>query len=406
MSTFPKGKSASYYQKALEAISRVEKLILTVSNRQHLLRTILEEAIDIGEAESGSLFLYDPEGNDLYFAIALGTKASSLLNMRVPIGKGIVGSCLQERTSIIVNDAQKDPRFYKNIDQQTKYTTKNLISIPLFDQDDYLGAIQILNKKGGKDFTSDDASILELLGHHAAITLKLANLIEDNIQFERKAAVADAMSGISHYIKNILTGLLSSKAIVSSYVKEENDQVLHRCWKILEKNITLISDLVQDMLTYSKSRKQEKVKGNINEVLRDVCELYNVSFQNASLQLIQDLDDKLPYSYFDAISLKRCFLNIIGNSLDALKEKGSSLTVRTATDSDDTILVEFIDDGPGIPEGIADKIFTPFFSTKKKKGTGLGLPITKKIIQENGGEIKVSSHKDEGTTFSIVLPST
>ncbi len=398
-------KNDSYYQKALETLLRVEKLILTVSNKKHLLRSILEEAIDIGRAESGSLFLYDPEANDLYFAIALGTKADSLINVRIPMGKGIVGSCLQERTPIIVNDAQNDERFYKQIDRKTDHTTRNLISIPLFDQEDYLGAIQILNKQNNEDFNKDDAAILELLGHHAAISLKLATLIEDNIQYERKAAVADAMSGISHYIKNILTGLLSSKAIINTYIEKEDDAVLQRCWQILEKNINLISDLVQDMLTYSKARKEEKVKGNINDVLDDICALYSVQFQNAGIQLTQDFDRNLPESYFDPVSLKRCFLNIISNSLDALKEKGDSLAIRCILDNENNIQIDFADNGPGIPEEMLEKIFTPFFSTKKKKGTGLGLAITRKIIQENGGEIRVSSCKDKGTTFSILLPT-
>lgn len=405
MDTSSSHQSIVYYQKALDAVSRVEKLILTTSNKKNLLNAILQEATEIVQAESGSLFLYDPEENDLYFAVALGTKADSLINLRVPMGKGIVGSCLQERKCIIVNDAQNDARFYKGIDQKTQYITRNLISLPLFDKDEYLGAIQILNKKNG-DFTEDDAAILELLGHHAAITLKLATLIENNIQFERKAAVADAMSGISHYVKNILTGVLSSKAIISNYIEKEDETVLQRCWQILEKNINLISDLVQDMLSYSKSRKEEKVKGNVNEVLEDVCALYSVQFQNAGIKLTEDFSGQIPDSHFDPVSIKRCLLNIISNALDALKEKGNSLIIRSSLDDEQNIRIDFIDNGPGMPEEIMQKIFTPFFSTKRKKGTGLGLAITRKIIQENGGEIDVSSEPDKGTTFTITMPAT
>lgn len=391
------------YEKTFESLKKIEGLILSSSNKNTLLKEILHETMEVVDAEAGSLFLYDEETSELYFAVAYGDKADSLLNLRIPIGKGIVGSCIKEKQSILVEDVSNDERFFKNIDKKSNYVTKSIISTPLYENEELLGAIEVLNKKDGSSFTSEDVQIMELIAHTAGIALKISNLIDEKVQFERKAAVADAISGISHYVKNILTGLLSSKSIIKNFMDQLDNPMAHKCWNILEKNINLISDLVQDMLSYSKFRKRTVSSTSVKMIINDIYDLYVVQFKNADKNLFMELPEALPMISCEETSTKRCFLNIISNALDAMSEKGTFLKIQ-AEQKDDQLIIDFEDDGSGIPADILEKIFNPFFSTKKNKGTGLGLAVTKKIIEENGGSISVKSEIDKGTTFTIVFP--
>ena len=393
-----------FYEKVFNHLEKIERLILSSEDKNTLLRRILEEIMQSVDAEAGSLFLYDEAENDLYFTVAIGEKADSLLNVRIPFGKGIVGSCVKERRTILVKDVQSDGRFFKNIDEKSKFKTRTLIAVPLYDKGELLGAIEVLNKSNNRRFDENDEKVLKILAQNAAIALKIFNLIDEKVQFERKAAVADAIAGISHYVKNILTGILSSKGIIDSFIEKKADGVIKRCWAILDKNINLISNLVQDMLTYSKIRKHTFVETNINVLIKDCVELYDMKFKNTGLKITAELDKSLPIVYVNPNSIKRCFLNIINNALDALSKKGSFLKIITKYENPH-VKIFFIDNGPGIPKEIIHKIFNPFFSTKKGKGTGLGLAITKKIIEENGGTISVVSEEGKGTSFEISFPA-
>ena len=116
--------------------------------------------------------------------------------------------------------------------------------------------------------------------------------------------------------------------------------------------------------------------------------------------------DDLPPIPADSAGLHQAFLNLVTNALDAVEPETGAVTVSSKYDSmHRNVIVQVVDNGSGIPAGQVDRIFTPFYSSKGQKGTGLGLAVAKKVVEEHQGTIKVESKPSEGTTFTISLPA-
>jgi two-component system NtrC family sensor kinase len=166
--------------------------------------------------------------------------------------------------------------------------------------------------------------------------------------------------------------------------------------------------IVQNLLFFARKQKPERTLSDINDILEKTVELRSYELQVNNIEISQELDRDLPKTIADAHQLQQVFLNIVTNAEQAMLEfrgKGR-LTIRTRTDAQNArIVVEIIDDGPGIPENNLTKIFDPFFTTKDVgKGTGLGLSISYGMIKEHGGNIYARSRQGEGAAFVIELP--
>jgi len=161
---------------------------------------------------------------------------------------------------------------------------------------------------------------------------------------------------------------------------------------------------VLDMLAYSKDRKPDIQPCHINGVCKEAAELCHDRIMTKHGKLQLDLDPKLPRIFADPQGIHRCLLNLLTNAIDALDEEEGEVKISTQKQGESEILITVDDNGAGIPEHIRQRIFDVFFSTKGSQGTGLGLAVTKKIIEEHGGSIEVQSSEDQGTKFFIRLP--
>jgi signal transduction histidine kinase len=246
--------------------------------------------------------------------------------------------------------------------------------------------------------------LLDAIGNAAGIAVENAQLYNDKIHNERLAAMGQAISGLSHYIKNIVAAMDTSHAMVEKALAAEDLNVINRVWKILRRSNQRISNLVLDMLAYSKERKPDIQPCHLNDVCKEAAELCHDRIKTKHGKLELDLDPKLPRILADPQGIHRCLLNLLTNAIDALDEEGGEVKISTQKQGEKEVLITIDDNGAGIPEDICKRIFDVFFSTKGSQGTGLGLAVTKKIIEEHGGSIEVQSSEDQGTKFFIRLP--
>jgi two-component system NtrC family sensor kinase len=182
-----------------------------------------------------------------------------------------------------------------------------------------------------------------------------------------------------------------------------------------KENLTKINNLalrcqkiVQNLLSFARKQKPERTLSDINEIIEKTIELRSYELQVNNILLTRDLDKHLPKTIADAHQLQQVFLNVLTNAEQAMLEahgKGH-LIIRTHSELQKSlIVVEVIDDGPGISESHLTRIFDPFFTTKEVgKGTGLGLSLSYGMIKEHGGNIYARSSIGEGSTFVIELP--
>ena len=269
-----------------------------------------------------------------------------------------------------------------------------------------IGVLEVLNKNNRAKFTQEDLQLLEFFADQAAIAIENALLIREKVEAERLAAFGVAIAGISHYIKNVLAGIMGSSSLIDMGFEAENYQLIKDAWPVMKRSNNKISDLVQDMLNYSKRREPEWQDGNLNSVLHDVYENQVERSKEKQVELILDMQDDIPDSQFDPRALCDSVLNLCGNAIEACADlQDVKVTLKSEYDADkDQFHIAVIDNGPGIPEAIQAKIFDAFFSTKGSKGTGLGLAVTRKVIEEHNGQLILESEEKVGTTFHLYIP--
>jgi len=159
------------------------------------------------------------------------------------------------------------------------------------------------------------------------------------------------------------------------------------------------------MLAYSKERKPDTQPCPLNDVCKEAAELCHDRIKTKHGKLHLDLDPKLPKIQADPQGIHRCLLNLLTNAIDALDEDGGEVKISTQSQGENEVLITVEDNGAGIPEKIRQRIFDVFFSTKGSQGTGLGLAVTKKIIEEHGGAIEAESTPGQGSKLTIKLPA-
>ncbi len=239
---------------------------------------------------------------------------------------------------------------------------------------------------------------------------KIKRLEQELIQSERLAAIGQTVASLAHYMKNILFGLKGGVYLVNTAPKVSESDSFETGWDMVERNMGRISDLVLDLLEYSKEREPEFESCSINEIANEVCGIMETTAKEHSIAIIKTFDPSIQDTLLDYKGIHRCLLNLVSNAIDAClfdpsKDKKWAVQVKTALGNDDMIRFEVSDNGCGMDEKVKKNLFTSFFSTKEGKGTGLGLLITQKIVQEHNGIITVESQLGEGSTFTIQLPS-
>ncbi|MCH8332475.1 GAF domain-containing protein [Candidatus Sumerlaeota bacterium] len=395
-------------QRIVDAFARVVQAIQDVTDVPHLLQTIMTESKVLLDAETSSLFLYDPERNDLYFDVVVGSITEEAKSIRVPLDKGIVGAAATERKTQVVNDIAADTRHFQKVDKSSGFVTRNLVACPMIRNDRLIGVLEVLNHRGDYDFDEMDSTVLEIMAEHAAAAIENARLIQANMQAERLAALGTATASLAHYIKNILTPLKGSSTLIDLGLKTNNSEIIEQTWPIMKRATTKISKLVQDMLTVSREREPEREAVDLGEMIEEIVKDSQERAAASGIELPLELDPDLPLASLDPSRLHDSILNLVGNAIEALQESGMQegwVRVRASFDKEkNVIVVEVEDNGPGMPPHVCKRIFEPFYSTKGSRGTGLGLAVVEKTIEEHGGKLTLESEVGKGTKFTIELP--
>jgi PAS domain S-box-containing protein len=229
---------------------------------------------------------------------------------------------------------------------------------------------------------------------------------------DRLAVIGQTVAGLAHGIKNILQGLEGGVFVVQTAIEDSDKALLERGWDMVQNNIRRISDLVKDLLSYSKERVPQYEEVDPNKLVEEVCALFEPMAAKKSIVIERQLDKEIDEScklLLDQRGIHTCLSNLVSNAIDACesdaKDVQHRVIVKTELDSECWITFQVSDNGCGMSEDTKRKIFSSFYSTKGSRGTGLGLLVTSKIVLEHGGELFFESQEEEGTTFTMRLPA-
>jgi signal transduction histidine kinase len=177
--------------------------------------------------------------------------------------------------------------------------------------------------------------------------------------------------------------------------------------KIVDEEAKRCKRIIQDLMDYARPRSTDLAVTDLAAVIEKTLQLIENRLYKQKVTAVKQIEPDLPQLYADPQQLEQVLLNLYLNAIDAMPD-GGTLTIATKVESMDggrpLIVLSVTDTGFGIEQQDLGKIFQPFFTAKKRRGLGLGLPICNRIIKNHGGKIEVDSQPDKGTTFKIRLP--
>jgi len=227
------------------------------------------------------------------------------------------------------------------------------------------------------------------------------NLEQQIIQTEKLATIGQLAAGIAHEIGTPLNIISGNAEFIQMDMKESDDS--YQGLTTIIEQTKRISVLIRQLLEFARPKILSLQPVNLNSVIANVLEFVRLQFSKNGIEIKTAFENDLPKVYGDPALLYQVFLNIIINAYQAMN-KGGMLLIKTSTEegSAKKVAIAIEDTGEGITPENLGKLFTPFFTTKEPgKGTGLGLAVTQRIVQEHSGAITIDSHRGKGTVVTI-----
>ncbi|MCF6095439.1 HAMP domain-containing histidine kinase [Thermovorax subterraneus] len=222
---------------------------------------------------------------------------------------------------------------------------------------------------------------------------------DDKVPSESLSVIGELAASAVHEIKNPLFSIRGFLQILDNTLSESDKRKEYV--KIMISEVDRLESLVKDFLMLAKIKSDSKELVWVCELIKEVIELYKNSFEKKKIQFKLCINDESIFLWADRDQLEQVFINLIQNAFEAVEEGGSIDII--VSKLNEKVTVEVKDNGRGIGPEVKDKIFSPFFTTKKN-GTGLGLFISKRIVENHGGNIYFNSVEEEGTTFVVEFP--
>ena len=215
------------------------------------------------------------------------------------------------------------------------------------------------------------------------------------------------IGSISHGIKGIMTGLDGGMYWLDTGIEKGNQERIEKGWDVIKLMVDRLKNMVLNLLYYAKERDLNWERTDVLSLAKDVASTVEPKIKGYSIEFIHDFDRSIGKFEVDTSVVSSALINILENAMDACiedKSKKSHKIIFSVTQDKDHIVFDIHDNGMGMDRETRENIFTLFFSSKGSKGTGLGLFVSNKIIQEHGGSIRADSTPGQGSHFNIRLP--
>jgi len=412
------GNPSPWLARARSNLQVMYRTALAVSHTldiDQLLNRIMQLIFEWVEADRGCIMLMNRETGELEPKVRRNRKGVSS-DEKLSISKTILDFVAQHKEGVLTSDAREDDRWTPAA-SILQMGIREAICVPMQGRYDVVGIIYIdtslspqrmISTGMHNKFTDEHLKLMIAIAHQAALAVEDTRYYSAMVQAERLAAVGQTIAMLSHHIKNILQGIRGGSYLIEMGLSAHDENVVRKGWDMVDRNQNKISALVMDMLTFSKEREPEPVPSNMNDLISEIIELMHARAEELHVKLVWQPAENMPVLTFDPEGLHRAVLNVVTNAVDACeKQENGRVTVSTQYDATDGMLRVVVEDtGVGIPQEDLEKIFAIFVSHKGGRGTGLGLPVSQKILKEHGGRILVESKVGAGSRFTLELPAT
>ena len=380
-----------------ERVIGYEGLNIDISERKRMERELKEAnkfLTNLIESSVDGIIVTDMKGNILIF----NRGAENILgyNAEEVVGRMNIQSIYPPGVAKEVMEKLKNPD-YGGVGKLTSFPIAHLRKDGEIIEGDL--SASLIYDENGKEIAS--VGIFKDLRERLRIERELREMQQALLQSEKLAAMGKLTSQIAHELNNPIYGIMNTLELLKTEVPPESKR--RRILELSLSETQRLAEMLRNMLSFSKPEEEKRRPVKINELVEGILLVMEKQMRESNIKVETYFDETLPEVMASTNQMRQVMLNLLKNAKEAMP-KGGSLTVRTSRE-DHKVMVAIQDTGVGIPEALRDKIFEAFFTTKQKvKGVGLGLSVCYGIIKDHGGEIRVESEVDKGTTFTILLP--
>lgn len=320
----------------------------------------------------------------------------------------IVDHVIEKHEGILCSNSMSDSRF-GGTDEDGSVAAmglRSVICVPMISREEVLGVIYVDCDIATHIYTEAQLRLVAAIGKMAGLAIEHARLVHERMRTERLTATGETVAALSHYIKNILQGMMGGSDIVEMGLRGQELATVDQGWQIVQRNLDKIYSLTMNMLAFAKHREPRREPVPFGKVVEDVLKLVQRRADDKGVLLKREVDEEIPAMPMDEDGIHQVVMNIVNNAIDAAPKSTGVVTVKASFDaSAESAVLTVGDNGPGIPKEVGERVFDAFFSTKGHGGTGLGLAVAKKIVDEHFGSIGITALEGQGTLIRVVLPS-
>lgn len=379
-----------------------------------LMRQVLDLIFQWIECDRGCIMLLDEISGHLTPACFRDRKPGRS-PARMTISRTILDYVVNRMEGVLTSNAQQDQR-WETAGSIVTLGVREAICVPMQGRYGTVGAIYVdtsialglaaEKKNEFARFQEEHLKLLIAIGNQAALAIEDTQFYHAMVQSERLAAMGQTIANLSHHVKNILQGMRGGSYLIQSGLDQEDFNVVKKGWRIVERNQERISNLVMDMLSFSKEREPDLQICDLRETIGEVIELLQTRASESNTKLLWQRPESFSLVRFDPEAMHRAVLNVAMNAIDAVETReGGWVTVRVAARPETgQVEIHVEDNGEGMAEEDIARAFSVFESKKGARGTGLGLPVSRKTLREHGGDIEVTSQPGKGTHFILRWP--
>jgi signal transduction histidine kinase len=381
-----------------QSLRRLLEISTTLSSTldlKQLLLMVIDTVTDLTDTEASSMLLVDRTTGKLHFAAATGMQPPRE-EMVVPMEGSLAGWIVRNGQPLILDDVQQDGRHYAAVDSTTQFVTRDMLGVPLITRGEVIGALEAINKRNGKGYTEQDVALMQALASQAAVAIENARLFHQT----------DLIAELMHEVKTPLLSITTASELLA----RQSDPAGQELLVLIQKQINRLSKLTRDFLELSRLESgRVHLRLETVDLAHIVGEVINLEASRAAekqITLQTDIPPELPPVSVDPARMQQVFINLVSNAIKYNREGGTVTICVKITNGE--IIIEVIDTGWGIEAADLPHLFDRFYRVPDKEGfsegTGLGLPITRKIIEAHHGRVHVASIPGQGSTFTCNIP--
>jgi signal transduction histidine kinase len=397
----------------LDLLVEIDRALLAADGVQAVLDVVVERARALLPAAAASVAVLNPRTSALVFRSASGVGDDRIVDRAIPADMGFAGLAFAERCTVRVDDASRDPRHLQRVAKITAFEPGPLIVAPLLvprtdgsDEDErVLGVITVLRAQNDPPFSASDERLVNLIGNRVAFAI-------DVEERKEKARAKDRLESMGRMLAGIIHDFRTPMTVIAGYVQlmatTESAEERQQNAEMVMQSTEQMSAMIRELLAFARGDSEVLLrKVWIENFMRDCGEVLRRLVPGDAIDLVIEVRSQAAVR-IDDLKLKRALANLVRNAREALEQQppaqGRGRIEVTVTTDGDVVVVRVADNGPGLPAAIEERLFQEFATWGKAHGTGLGLALVKRIVDEHQGTVVVDNTPGAGCAFQLRLP--